>query len=45
MRKFNTQKEACKHYGHTWKWIEKYMKVQRCYTTGGGFRGYFISKK
>lgn len=44
MKKFNTQKEAVEYFGHSWKFIEKHYKVSRCYTTGGGFRGYFISK-
>ena len=43
-KKFNTQREACEYYGHTWKYIEKHYKVQRCYTSQG-FQGYFISKR
>ena len=42
--KFMTQKEAVKHFGHSWKYIEKHYKVSYCYTTAG-FRGYFIEKK
>lgn len=43
-RRFLTQKEAENYYGHTWRWIEKNMYVQRCYTSQG-FQGYFVSKK
>lgn len=43
-KKFNTQREACEYYSHSWKYIEKHYKVSRCYTSNG-FQGYFISKK
>ena len=43
-KKFNTQKEACEYYGHTWKYIEKHYHVSRCYDNSG-FRGYFIKKQ
>lgn len=42
--KFNTQREAMAYFGHTWRYIEKHYKVQRCYTSQG-FRGYFIGPK
>lgn len=43
-KKFKTQKEAERYYGHSWKYIEKHYKVSRCYTLQG-FRGYFIKSK
>lgn len=40
--KFSTQKDAVAYFGHSWNYIERHYRVSRCYTTNGGFRGYFI---
>lgn len=44
-QKFETQKEAIKYYGHSWKFIVKHYKVKRCYSLSIGFRCYLIKKK
>lgn len=43
--RFSTQREAICFFGHSWKYIERHYYVQRCYTSGSGFRGYFISQR